>query len=58
MRLAILVTVLAFMIGFALLLVSSIVRSRSFGPLEALSVLILALFAFGGLGALRRPPDE
>ena len=34
-----------------------VIVTTGFGPLEAASVLVLGLFAFGVLGALREPPE-
>jgi len=34
-----------------------VIFTTGFGPLEALSLLVLGLFAFGVVGALRRPPE-
>jgi len=34
-----------------------VIVTTGFGPLEALSLLVLGLFAFGVLGALRQPPE-
>jgi len=34
-----------------------VIVTTGFGPLEALSLLVLGLFAFGVVGALRRPPE-
>ena len=50
--------VLVFTIGFGALLVASVAESGVFGPIEAVGVLILAMFAFGAVGALRHPPDR
>ncbi len=57
MRGAVPIVVLVFTIGFGALLVASIVESGVFGPIEAVAVLILAMFAFGAVGALRHPPE-
>lgn len=34
-----------------------VIATTGFGPLEAVSVLVIGLFAFGILGALREPPE-
>ncbi len=34
-----------------------VIATTGFGPLEAASVLVLGLFAFGVVGALRQPPQ-
>ena len=34
-----------------------VIATTGFGPLEAVSVLVLALFGFGIVGALREPPE-
>jgi len=34
-----------------------VIAATGFGPLEAVSLLVLGLFAFGIVGALRRPPE-
>jgi hypothetical protein len=34
-----------------------VIATTGFGLLEAASVLVLGLFAFGVLGALRQPPE-
>jgi hypothetical protein len=51
------IVVLVFTVGFGALMIASIVESGVFGPIEAVGVLILAMFAFGAVGALRHPPD-
>lgn len=53
----ILVVVLVFLVGFAGLTIGAIVEG---GPdiLTLVSLLVLALFGFGIVGALREPPDE
>ena len=58
MRGAVPLVVLGFTVGFGALLVASIAESGVFGPIEAVAVLILALFAVGAVGALRHPPDR
>ena len=57
MRTAILASALGFIALLAALTVSVLVRE---GPdvLVAASLLILALFGFGIVGALRHPPEE
>ncbi len=54
-RTIVLIIVLAFIVGFGYL-TASVIASGGFDPLTALSLLVLALFAFGALGALRNPP--
>jgi len=34
-----------------------VIVTTGFGPLEAVSLLVLGLFAFGIVGALRLPPE-
>lgn len=34
-----------------------VIVTTGFGPLEALSLLVLGLFGFGVVGALRQPPE-
>jgi hypothetical protein len=53
----ILAVVLVFLVGFAGLTIGAIIEG---GPdiLTVFSLLVLALFGFGILGALREPPDE
>lgn len=34
-----------------------VIVETGFGPLEAISLLVLGLFAFGIIGALRQPPE-
>ncbi len=58
MRFAVPLTILVFTAGFGGLLVASVVESGRFGPLEALSVLILAMLVAGAVGALRHPDDD
>jgi hypothetical protein len=57
MREAILVMALVFIAALGYLTVSVAVRD---GPdvLTVLSLLVLALFGFGIVGALRHPPDD
>ena len=52
----ILVAALAVLLVFGSLTVYVIVTT-GFGPLEAASLLVLGLFAFGVVGALRQPPE-
>ncbi len=52
----ILVVVLAFIVLFAGLTISVIVRN-GLDPLTVISVVILAMFGFGVVGALRQPPE-
>jgi hypothetical protein len=53
----ILVVVLVFIAVFAVLTIATVVKS---GPdiLTVFSLLVLGLFGFGILGALREPPQE
>jgi hypothetical protein len=55
-RTAVLAIVLAFIAALSALTVYVLVRN---GPdvLTALSLLVLAMFTFGVVGALRHPPD-
>jgi hypothetical protein len=55
-RTAVLAIVLAFTVALSAL--TAYVMARN-GPdvLTALSLLVLAMFAFGAVGALRHPPD-
>jgi hypothetical protein len=57
LREPILAIVLIFIAALLALTIQALVQS---GPdiLTVLSVLVLALFAFGVVGALRHPPDE
>ena len=57
MRSAITVVALLFICGFGFMTVYVMLRS---GPdlLTALSLIVLALMAFGILGALTEPPDK
>jgi hypothetical protein len=57
MRLAILASALFFIAVLTALTVNTLVRN---GPdiLVAASLLVLALFGFGIVGALRHPPEE
>lgn len=57
MREPILAIVLVFIAALFALTIQALVQS---GPdiLTVLSVLVLALFGFGVVGALRHPPDE
>jgi VIT1/CCC1 family predicted Fe2+/Mn2+ transporter len=52
------IVVIAFTVGFGALLGASIAESGVFGPIEAVGLLILAMFAFGAVGALRHPPER
>jgi hypothetical protein len=58
MRIAILGTALVGIATFGFLTVSVIVETGRIGPLEVLSLLVLAMFTFGIVGALRHPPDD
>jgi hypothetical protein len=57
MREAILAIVLVFIAALLALTIHALVQS---GPdiLTVLSLLVLAMFGFGIVGALRHPPDE
>jgi hypothetical protein len=57
MREAVLGLVLAFVAILAALTIHALIQG---GPdiLTALSLLVLAMFGFGVVGALRHPPDE
>ncbi len=57
MRTLILATALVFTAGFAALTVYS-VGAGGFDVLTVLSLLVIAMFAFGIVGALRNPPPE
>ncbi len=52
----ILAVVLAFIVLFAALTISVIVRN-GLDPLTVISIVILAMFGFGVVGALRQPPE-
>jgi hypothetical protein len=56
-RQILLVVVLVFIVAFAGLTIGAIIAG---GPdvLTVFSLLVLALFGFGMVGALREPPDE
>lgn len=56
-RTIVLFIVLVFIVGFGYLTVSEIMQN-GFDGLSAISLLILALFIFGGVGALWRPPPR
>jgi hypothetical protein len=58
MRFAVPLTILIFTAGFGGLLVASVLESGRFGPLEVITVLILAMLVFGAVGALRHPDDD
>jgi hypothetical protein len=49
--------VLLFMVGLGGLTVD-VILSEGLDVLTVLSLLVLALFGFGVVGALRHPPDE
>ena len=55
MRQAILVAALAMIVLLGFLTISTLVRTGP-DPLTLLSLLVLALFGFGIVGALRHPP--
>ena len=54
---AALIAVLVFILGLAGLTVEVAVR-EGIEPLTLLSILVIALFGFGIVGALRHPPDD
>jgi hypothetical protein len=56
-RQAALIAVLAFILGLAALTIEVAVR-QGIEPLTFLSILVIALFGFGIVGALRHPPDD
>jgi hypothetical protein len=56
-RTIVLLVVFVFIVGFGYLTLSQII-DQGFDALSAISLLILALFIFGGVGALLRPPDR
>lgn len=56
-RTVILIVALAFIVFFGLLTASEVV-SQGVTPAVVISLVILALFAFGIVGALRGPPPE
>jgi hypothetical protein len=56
-RTVVLAVVLVFIVGFGYLTLSAI-ASGGFDVLSAISLLIIALFAFGAVGALLRPPSQ
>lgn len=53
----ILTAALLVLLSFGFLTGYVIVNTGRFGPLEGISILVLALFAFGIVGALRQPPE-
>ncbi len=57
MRTAVLVTALAFTGLLAFLTVAAAIESGP-DPLTVLSLLVIALFLSGIVGALRHPPDD
>jgi hypothetical protein len=56
-RLIVLCVALVFIVFFAFLTISA-VASQGFTVASGISVLILALFGFGIVGALRNPPRQ
>jgi hypothetical protein len=54
-RTIVLLIVLVFIVGFGYLTISTIAQ-EGFGLFQAISLVILALFVFGAVGALLRPP--
>lgn len=57
MRTVVLILALAF-IGFLAALTIDVASRSGFDILTGASILILAMFAFGIVGALRHPPGE
>ncbi|MEA2391169.1 MAG: hypothetical protein QOK31_1278 [Solirubrobacteraceae bacterium] len=57
MRTPVLLAALGF-IGLLAFLTIYVIASRGFDVFVALSLLVLAMFAFGIVGALRHPPEE
>jgi hypothetical protein len=57
MRGAILVVALAFIAALAFLTLFVAIRD-GVDPLTGVAILVLAMFAFGVVGALRHPPEE
>lgn len=57
MREVVLAIALVFTLGFAALTIQAVAKD-GFNVLTVLSLLVLALFAFGILGALRNPPGD
>jgi hypothetical protein len=58
-RTIILRVALVFIVGFGALTIDAIIRGGPAVLVPAfLSLLVLALFGFGIVGALRHPPDE
>jgi uncharacterized membrane protein YoaK (UPF0700 family) len=55
-RLLVLLAVLVFVVGFAFLTLTVIVKQGGITILSLLSVLIVVLLAVGIVGALRNPP--
>jgi hypothetical protein len=45
------------LLSFGFLTVYVIVTTGRFGPLEAISLLVMGFFGFGIIGALRQPPE-
>ena len=52
-----LIAVLVFILGLAALTIEVALR-EGIEPLTLLSMLVIALFTFGIVGALRHPPDD
>jgi hypothetical protein len=57
MRAGVLIAALAF-IGLLAFLTFFAIAQRGFDVLVVLSLIVLAMFAFGIVGALRHPPEE
>jgi hypothetical protein len=55
---AVLLWVAVLFIGGLLFLTIDVARGSGFTPVVGLSVLVLALFLFGVVGALLHPPEE
>lgn len=52
----ILIAALAVIVSFGTL-TGYVIATTGVGPLELISLLVLGLFAFGIVGALRQPPE-
>jgi len=57
MRSPVLVVALVFIVAFAALTID-VAANNGFDVLIGASLVVLAMFAFGIVGALRRPPGE
>ena len=58
MRRQIILGVTLLFIGVFAFLTIAAIEDGGFGPLEFVSVVVLGLFSFGIVGALRHPPEE